>query len=282
MCKPECLVSSECAQDKACANQRCIDPCPGTCGFNAKCTVINHNPICTCPAGQQGDPFVSCYELVVEEPKTPQVERNPCVPSPCGPNSICQVKQNRAVCSCQINYIGSPPYCRPECVINQECSQNKACVREKCIDPCVGICGQNAKCNVVNHTPFCSCNKGYEGDAFVGCTKVIVLVEKDPCNPSPCGANAQCSVYNNMARCTCIPPYIGNPYAGGCRPECTNNADCASHLACLSQHCRDPCQGLCGQNAECAVVNHVPSCTCVRGFIGDPFTACRQEEEKRK
>lgn len=170
-CKPECIVSSECLQTQACINQKCVDPCPGTCGFSANCLVINHNPICTCPPGQQGDPFVSCYTPIVEEePKRP---KNPCVPSPCGPNSVCQIKQNRPVCSCIANYIGNPPNCRPECVISQECPHNKACVTEKCVDPCAGNCGPNAKCNVVNHTPFCSCLTGYEGDAFIGCSQII-------------------------------------------------------------------------------------------------------------
>jgi hypothetical protein len=274
-CKPECIVSSECPQTRACINQKCADPCPGICGNNARCTVINHNPICSCPPGQQGDPFVNCFAAIdTEEPRVP-TPTNPCVPSPCGPNSICQVKKNRPVCSCSPNFSGSPPYCRPECVISQECPKNKACVKERCVNPCVDACGQNAKCDVVNHTPFCSCLQGYEGDAFVGCSR-IPATPKDPCNPSPCGGNAQCTVSNGAARCSCIPPYIGNPYAGGCRPECTINADCPSNLACLSQHCRNPCQGLCGVRAECNVVNHVPVCTCARGLMGDPFTACRE------
>lgn len=102
----------------------------------------------------------------------PKIPGDPCSPSPCGPNSICQVKQGRPVCSCNTNYIGSPPYCRPECVMSQECPPNKACISEKCQNPCDHICGSNAKCDVVNHTPICSCLPGYEGDAFIGCTKV--------------------------------------------------------------------------------------------------------------
>jgi len=56
------MVSSECAQDKACVKQKCIDPCPGTCGSNARCQVVNHNPICSCPPGYNGDPFVRCIK----------------------------------------------------------------------------------------------------------------------------------------------------------------------------------------------------------------------------
>lgn len=64
---------------------------------------------------------------------------------------------------------GLPPNCRPECLIDQDCPLNLACVGQKCKDPCTGSCGFNAKCNVVNHRPICSCLPGFEGDPFSGC-----------------------------------------------------------------------------------------------------------------
>lgn len=60
VCKPECVVSSECPQTQACVNQKCVDPCPGTCGLNGYCLVMNHNPVCSCPPGYIGNPFSSC------------------------------------------------------------------------------------------------------------------------------------------------------------------------------------------------------------------------------
>lgn len=60
-CRPECVSNSECPQNQACVNQRCQDPCPGTCGLQAKCYVNNHNPICTCPPSYTGNPFFRCY-----------------------------------------------------------------------------------------------------------------------------------------------------------------------------------------------------------------------------
>lgn len=100
------------------------------------------------------------------EPITPI---NPCIPSPCGPYSQCRDVNNNAVCSCIINYVGSPPACRPECTVSSECSLDKACVNQKCVDPCRGTCGQNARCHVTNHNPICSCSVGYTGDPFVRC-----------------------------------------------------------------------------------------------------------------
>jgi hypothetical protein len=98
------------------------------------------------------------------------VVTNPCAPSPCGPNSQCRAINNQAVCSCVPGYIGSPPTCRPECVTSPECALNKACVNQKCIDPCPGTCGLNAICQVVNHNPICSCPQGQTGDPFTRCS----------------------------------------------------------------------------------------------------------------
>lgn len=62
-CRPECVSSPECPLNQACVNQKCIDPCPGTCGLNALCQVVNHNPICTCPQKHTGDPFIRCTPI---------------------------------------------------------------------------------------------------------------------------------------------------------------------------------------------------------------------------
>jgi len=110
--------------------------------------------------------FVSCLHLVVAEP--PQ---NPCDPSPCGPNSQCRLVNQHAVCSCSPGFIGNPPSCRPECVVSSECPQNRACINQKCLDPCPGTCGLNARCQVVNHNPICSCAAGFTGDPFARCLK---------------------------------------------------------------------------------------------------------------
>lgn len=94
---------------------------------------------------------------------------DPCDPSPCGLYSQCRVVGSTGVCSCLPNYIGRPPNCRPECTMNSECPGNRACINERCKDPCPGSCGFNALCHVVNHSPVCTCITGYQGDPFSGC-----------------------------------------------------------------------------------------------------------------
>lgn len=95
----------------------------------------------------------------------------PCSPSPCGPYSICRVQSDRAVCSCSPGFRGTPPTCRPECLVSSECSPHLACIGQKCSDPCLNACGLNAHCVVSNHNPICSCPKGFTGDPFSQCTR---------------------------------------------------------------------------------------------------------------
>ena len=77
-----------------------------------------------------------------------------------------------AACSCLPGYIGTPPNCRPECLIHSECASNLACIDEKCRDPCPGACGFSAECSVIMHNAVCRCQPGYQGDPFTGCRRI--------------------------------------------------------------------------------------------------------------
>lgn len=61
-CYPECLTNADCPFNKACLGHKCEDPCPGSCGVNAKCTVVHHTPICSCPYPLIGNPFEHCTQ----------------------------------------------------------------------------------------------------------------------------------------------------------------------------------------------------------------------------
>lgn len=227
---------------------------------------------------------------------------NPCVPSPCGPHSNCREVNSHAVCSCVSNYFGAPPNCRPECVVSSECSADKACVNQRCVDPCPGTCGLYARCQVVNHNAICSCQSGYVGDPFVRCVsqpskqflsfslnlisdtvhhyppffshylEPVVHDPVYPCTPSPCGPNSVCRAIGDVPVCGCVENYIGQP--PNCRPECTSDSECPSIHSCINEKCRDPCAGSCGFSALCSVVNHRPMCRCPEGYTGDPFSGC--------
>lgn len=94
----------------------------------------------------------------------------PCSPSPCGTNTVCKERNGVGSCSCLPEYFGDPYVgCRPECLSNNDCARDKACIQNKCKNPCPGICGVNAYCQTLNHNPSCSCNEGYTGDPLRSC-----------------------------------------------------------------------------------------------------------------
>jgi hypothetical protein len=85
-CRPECVLNPDCPSNKACVSNKCVDPCPGLCGYNAECSVRNHVASCgkfsiflqalgcscmldifllyfsVCRDGFEGDPFSGCAE----------------------------------------------------------------------------------------------------------------------------------------------------------------------------------------------------------------------------
>lgn len=96
---------------------------------------------------------------------------NLCSPSPCGANAVCQ---DGGICTCLPEYQGDPYYaCKPECVLNNDCPRDRACINNKCGDPCIGTCGSDAICETINHIPMCSCPSGYNGSPFHYCTKIL-------------------------------------------------------------------------------------------------------------
>lgn len=263
-CRPECVSNNECSKTLACINNKCRDPCIGTCGAEAVCTVFNHIPTCSCPEGTTGDAFRYCK---VDVKVTTPVEHDPCYPSPCQTGSICRRSGSSAICECIPGYFGDPYTrgCHPECTINSDCPLTKACSNYKCVNPCSrDVCGYNAICSPVNHVPICSCPEKMVGDPFTECK--TVTEKRDPCYPSPCSKNGVCRTINGIASCE--------------YPECVQNEDCIATKACFNQRCRDPCIEACGINALCNVITHKAVCSCPRGFMGSPFLQCSKIQEE--
>lgn len=67
-CRPECIRSSDCPSHLACIRSKCQNPCPGSCGANTNCQVVNNLPVCTCIPQYTGDPYVNCvYKISSSE-----------------------------------------------------------------------------------------------------------------------------------------------------------------------------------------------------------------------
>lgn len=116
--------------------------------------------------------------IVLAVQQLPEPARNPCLPSPCGFNAVCNDINGIPSCTCLPEYQGLPPNCHPQCAINQDCPSDKACINQKCRDPCPGSCGQNAVCNVFSHVPACTCRQGFTGDPFSSCVLVPLIEGK--------------------------------------------------------------------------------------------------------
>ena len=191
--------------------------------------------------------------------QTAPVVSEPCNPNPCGPNADCSVGVTKnPICTCRPGFFGDPQSnrgCGPECTTNSECQSTQACINQKCRDPCPGVCGINAACRVTGHNPVCTCVPGYTGNPYQSCNPIAVSPVVTP---------------------TLAPPisYPQRPVEPQTRPECVLNSDCPPNLACINQKCKDPCPGVCGQNAVCKVNNHNPICSCVQGYQGDPTRSC--------
>lgn len=95
----------------------------------------------------------------------------PCTPNPCDPSASCDTYGNQfAICDPCFGSNGiNNPACRPECVLSTDCAFDKACLRNKCVDPCPGSCGVNAECSVYLHDPICRCVNGFEGNPYEHC-----------------------------------------------------------------------------------------------------------------
>lgn len=149
-----CESDSQCTPDMACLNRQCINPCTvNPCASNAECHIENHRHTCQCPRGYVGDPFINCYEGIVLYPFL----------------FISQYKQlNVFFLHCCLP--STENVILAECRTNTECPSDKACINQRCQDPCSSNrCGLNAECITINHHPSCHCQSGLAGDPQLQC-----------------------------------------------------------------------------------------------------------------
>ena len=92
--------------------------------------------------------------LSVRGPPPPPAD--PCVPTPCGPGTLCSVNRDgNPECRCVPGFTPAPDTitgCKPECEVDPDCRMGFVCRNFRCAskpDPCQpNPCGPGARCNV--------------------------------------------------------------------------------------------------------------------------------------
>lgn len=255
-----CTSDSECLDSDTCYNGACVNPCvvDAPCAISAECYGKGHRPNCRCPTGTIGNPFTKCQAA--------------------------------------------------ECEINNDCNDDSVCTKGTCRNACsvdgINPCASNAECFPRNHAASCKCPPALPlGDPSVQCQRIAIVGEpecrvdsdcpsghaclrdecREACNElKPCSGTARCSVSDSVPFrtliCRCPEGFI--PEEGGsCKPaqlpalSCSSDQDCNDRESCINRICRNPCN--CGNNAECFIRDHRPVCSCLEGYDGDPYRACR-------
>lgn len=257
-----------------------------TCGTNAKCTMTDGRPVCSCLNLYIGDPLSHCHrvECQIDDDCANHKSclNNNCVDpcaGACGVGANCRVVNHVPTCSCPPNWLGSPfTRCYAECTVDGDCPGGKpVCSYHKCSNPCENACGINANCELRGATAICSCPRDMTGDPFVSCRP---FTPEDLCKPNPCGENAVCNPgHDNTGKerpvCTCEPGYIGNALTSCRKGECQSDNECADNRACIDYYCQDPCTGKeCALTAKCEARRHIAVCTCPDGSRGDAVVGC--------
>ncbi|XP_046686146.1 protein kinase C-binding protein NELL1-like isoform X1 [Homalodisca vitripennis] len=212
-----CENHYDCEPGKACIDFQCEDPCLGLCGLNTICHVVGEVSMCSCKPGFIGQPFNGCFpEVCTMNSDCP--EENICsdhlckdaCKDTCGLNSVCKAVKHRAICSCNPGYVWKPFLgCHVEsrkiviqmkCTRDSDCSLNSTCSNDECVDPCIGVCGNNTVCNVMNHRAACACKSGFIGDPFLECVAQNTSIPENITKKYKIG-NDEVTWYTAIQRC---------------------------------------------------------------------------------
>lgn len=230
-----------------------------SCGRGAECIVQNHWAQCTCPAGTQGNPLISCIAGICQYnedcgvheacDRLNRVCRPVCQEDTCAETAICEAQAHQPICRCPPGSEGNPyqecvsgktPLPRPECKMDIDCPSQYACIEQRCLNPCLenNVCTADQECRVLDTLPLrtimCQCPPDTIADLSGRC-KAIVVVE----------------------------------------PQCRVDSDCTDREKCISGNCVEACRiDMCGINALCNSQHHQAICSCSPGYTGNPHIEC--------
>lgn len=296
---PDCSTNEDCSETAECRPDplevyKCVAVCSDfTCPNNAACLASNHAGHCQCLPGFTGNPNdregckLAVSNQCTQDSQCAEADtcrkdsasgtlscQPACLLVNCGPHAICVANNHVAQCQCPPGLFAGDPNtsgCQAvPCVYNTDCPPHQLCNRlsHTCLDVCEeDTCGANAVCIAEDHRSVCQCPSGFKPNPLPD----IECVPTDVCSPNPCHPTAVCEPTPSVSHtCRCPPNHIGDPFTEGCRPEgnCPNgNKDCPEQSACVAGKCVNPCDGTCGSNTLCEVVNRKPVCVCLPKFV---------------
>lgn len=199
-----------------------------------------------------------------------------------------------------------------ECKINSDCPYDKACINEHCLNPCISTtCGRGAECAVQVHVAQCRCPVGTQGNPLLSCIAGVCQYNEDcadheacdrlnrvcrpVCEDDTCADTATCIGQQHQPKCTCPPGATGNPFIEctiprlppAPQPECREDAECPSQLACINARCQNPCSlgHMCTPDQQCRVLDTLPlrtiMCTCPPDSFTDASGRCKAIEYEK-
>lgn len=256
----ECQRDSDCPYDKACYNEKCLNPCTygaTQCGRGAECLAQGHRANCICPAGTQGNPLISCVTGLCQYnedcadheacDRLNRVCRPVCDDETCASRATCIGRNHQATCECASGTRGNPYVeCardepEPVCRTDGDCPSQQACINSMCSNPCTVIspCSRQQSCSVVDTLPLrtmiCACPTDMLVDANGQCKPIVVE---------------------------------------GCRKD----NDCPDTDRCMRGQCMLACRAEpCGVNAQCVSSGHRAKCSCASEYVGNPHIECTPE-----
>ena len=264
--KLECLENTDCAADRSCVNNLCVDVCAegsnsGACGPNSQCNTVNHTPLCSCAPGFNGDPRIGCSRILTCARDNECPTNMMCAFGVCSRKNISSARfymrifwkrfylLSVARCSsireCLDTQVCASGKCVPRCTKNTDCPgapglsqcRGGVCVAQ---DQCRRDfdCGQNQVCRRSRQPRQRGGNRRRNGSGKK-CVDVCKV-------PNACGKNAGCRGVSHKAQCICPKGFFGNPFdqKQGCLKKlCNDNSDCPGDGKCENFVCTAPQEG---------------------------------------
>ncbi|CAK9303837.1 unnamed protein product [Gordionus sp. m RMFG-2023] len=246
--------------------------------------------------GQSSNPYCTCAKGYIKSPlnaKSKSTERDICVASECDPYTVVgdhvknrwtlsgQCQQNEQ-CTYVVNKIGKGGQYKCLCQKGfiRIPAETGICYRAECEPATNNGCNKPEICSLIGNIVKCICPYNYRKLSSHPDAPCIYAA-CDPIINDGCSVNEICKIFlsNNEIKCVCSTGYIRDTTDQNCIRETTTHISAE-----IITYCRKIDEQLinCGPYSECILINGVPICRCLPGYIKDSSGNCRSKWEPPK